>query len=222
VEVTNNEGDGILLDSGAVTLLRSSITNNEGLGLNWEDAAFAEFDARNLWWGNASGPGGAGPGTGDEVSENVLVAPWREAAPDCAGNVDIQQPYVEVNYPTGLPGSFLTVRGYNFPISSTVTVQLNGQSLGSVPTDEAGTFELVFSTADADPGLYTVEAVANAATTTSTPVLAQEEVRASVQFNLMPDALERPREAPADVTTIDIPSGLTQTGNTIYLPLTVR
>jgi hypothetical protein len=103
VEVTNNEGDGILLDSGAVTLLRSSITNNEGLGLNWE-SSFDEFDARNLWWGNASGPGGAGPGTGDEVSENVLVAPWREAAPDCAGNVDIQQPYVEINYPTGLPG----------------------------------------------------------------------------------------------------------------------
>jgi hypothetical protein len=99
--------------------------------------------------------------------------------------------------------------------------------LDTVTTNISGTFELVFSTADADPGLYTVEAIASTSATTRTltsspPVLEQEEVRASVQFNLMPDALERPREAPADVPTIDVPSGLVRSGNTLYLPLIVR
>jgi len=28
------------------------------------------------WWGDASGPGGQGPGTGDNVSANVLYDPW--------------------------------------------------------------------------------------------------------------------------------------------------
>ncbi|MBM4460548.1 MAG: right-handed parallel beta-helix repeat-containing protein [Chloroflexi bacterium] len=34
-------------------------------------------DARNVWWGDASGPGGAGPGRGDEVSAGVTFSPWR-------------------------------------------------------------------------------------------------------------------------------------------------
>lgn len=34
-------------------------------------------DARNNWWGDPSGPGGVGPGTGDEVSDNVLYDPWK-------------------------------------------------------------------------------------------------------------------------------------------------
>lgn len=31
------------------------------------------------WWGDPSGPSGAGPGTGDAVSENVDYTPWLEA-----------------------------------------------------------------------------------------------------------------------------------------------
>jgi hypothetical protein len=28
------------------------------------------------WWGSASGPSGAGPGTGDPVGPNVIFSPW--------------------------------------------------------------------------------------------------------------------------------------------------
>ncbi len=36
----------------------------------------ASFDARNNWWGSASGPSGQGFGTGDGVSTVVLFDPW--------------------------------------------------------------------------------------------------------------------------------------------------
>lgn len=34
------------------------------------------IDATNNWWGSADGPGGVGPGSGDNVSGNVLYDPW--------------------------------------------------------------------------------------------------------------------------------------------------
>lgn len=34
------------------------------------------FSAQSNWWGNASGPSGVGPGTGDPVSSNVNFDPW--------------------------------------------------------------------------------------------------------------------------------------------------
>jgi len=37
------------------------------------------LDATYNWWGDASGPGGVGPGTGDNVSVNVDFAPWYDA-----------------------------------------------------------------------------------------------------------------------------------------------
>jgi len=35
-----------------------------------------DFDATNNWWGDASGPGPVGPGSGDNVSNNVTYDPW--------------------------------------------------------------------------------------------------------------------------------------------------
>ncbi|MBA7567420.1 hypothetical protein ES708_09131 [subsurface metagenome] len=39
-----------------------------------------QVDATNNWWGDASGPGGVGPGTGNEVSTNVDYDPWLGAS----------------------------------------------------------------------------------------------------------------------------------------------
>ena len=47
--------------------LEYGVESPEGSGL-----AHAEYN----WWGDASGPGGEGPGTGDEVSINVSYYPW--------------------------------------------------------------------------------------------------------------------------------------------------
>jgi len=39
-------------------------------------------EARNNWWGDASGPGGIGPGSGDEISGTIAFDPWL-TKPEC-------------------------------------------------------------------------------------------------------------------------------------------
>ena len=57
------------------------------------DSSTTVIDATENWWGDASGPAGAGPGTGDPVSQYINYAPWltRESACTsaiCEGDVD--------------------------------------------------------------------------------------------------------------------------------------
>ena len=80
--LSDNAGDGITVgrnDSPVVSVSNSSIYNNHREGLNNDNSA--QVDARNNWWGDASGPNGDGPGSGDEVSGNVLYDPWLTAPP---------------------------------------------------------------------------------------------------------------------------------------------
>jgi parallel beta-helix repeat protein len=52
---------------------RNNIVSNTGYGVRNYDAT---IDARDNWWGDASGPSGVGPGAGDAVSKYVLFYPW--------------------------------------------------------------------------------------------------------------------------------------------------
>ena len=75
--ISDDAGDGIRCENGANPVIRkNNITNNTGFGLNNIDI-LVNIDAQENWWGDASGPAGAGPGTGDEVSENVDFSNWR-------------------------------------------------------------------------------------------------------------------------------------------------
>ena len=77
----NNTRDGIGCGAGKDSGSRSAsvhycnITDNNEYGIrnsnNW-----LSFDATLNWWGDPSGPGGEGPGTGDEVSKLVEYDPW--------------------------------------------------------------------------------------------------------------------------------------------------
>lgn len=61
------------------------IVNNEvGVGSTSADGTPAEarVNATLNWWGDRSGPSGAGPGTGDSVGGNVVFEPW--LAPELA------------------------------------------------------------------------------------------------------------------------------------------
>jgi len=51
-----------------------NIFGNSGYGVSVDGNRVT--DATYCWWGDPSGPGGVGPGTGDEVSEYVLYNPW--------------------------------------------------------------------------------------------------------------------------------------------------
>jgi uncharacterized repeat protein (TIGR01451 family) len=57
------------------TTSRSNIADNAGYGINTADPLLI-IGARDNWWGDATGPGGAGPGSGDEVSQGVDFAQW--------------------------------------------------------------------------------------------------------------------------------------------------
>ena len=70
-----NEGDAILLASNvSLELSETEIFANAGYGLR---AASQPVSATDIWWGAFDGPGGEGPGSGDEVSVNVDFSDFR-------------------------------------------------------------------------------------------------------------------------------------------------
>lgn len=70
-EVRHNRA-GIVIGETQNTVHRNNIVDNAEFGL---DTAL-EIDARNNWWGDPSGPSGAGPGQGDVVTSSAQFDPW--------------------------------------------------------------------------------------------------------------------------------------------------
>ncbi|MBI4393232.1 MAG: right-handed parallel beta-helix repeat-containing protein [Euryarchaeota archaeon] len=108
--VTNNTGVGIYFTGSAGSVTDNVISNNSGGGLfagrqgvdysgnnifdnlNYGACACStlEIDLRGNWWGDASGPSGAGSGTGDALLDNPggqppLFDPWLTTANGDAG-----------------------------------------------------------------------------------------------------------------------------------------
>gem|GEM_PF-1031983 len=54
---------------------KRQLTGNTGYGVRNVDSSVT-VNAEYNWWGDSTGPGGVGPGTGDEVSEYVDYEPW--------------------------------------------------------------------------------------------------------------------------------------------------
>lgn len=80
--VINNSKSGVLLEGAEDTCMKwGKISDNTGYGLE-ETGASSGTDARFNFWGNESGPGGSGPGTGNGVTSNVLYSPWLGLVPD--------------------------------------------------------------------------------------------------------------------------------------------
>ncbi len=75
-KITNDEQDGIKCENSSNPVIRNNnIFNNSGFGLNNIDPT-ATIVAQGNWWGDPSGPGGVGPGAGDEISGNVDYDNW--------------------------------------------------------------------------------------------------------------------------------------------------
>jgi hypothetical protein len=74
---------------------------------------------------------------------------------------------VEINHNTGKPGSIFTLTGHNFAPNSTATIRVNGNVLGTLPTDGTGGFIFLINSTGADPGIYLVDAVVNTTVRTS-------------------------------------------------------
>ena len=63
---------GVFAGAQGLVVQRNDIVGNRDLGID----AGAHCDARRNWWGDPSGPSGAGPGTGDAVTAAVQIDPW--------------------------------------------------------------------------------------------------------------------------------------------------
>jgi hypothetical protein len=63
-------------DLSGVHINRNNIYGNTQFGVWAEPDNTGTADAENNWWGNDSGPSGAGSGSGDAVSTNVDYDPW--------------------------------------------------------------------------------------------------------------------------------------------------
>jgi hypothetical protein len=59
-----------------ITIAENDFINTEAFAVTHESSASGTVDARHNFWGHSSGPSGVGPGTGDEVSNNVDFDPW--------------------------------------------------------------------------------------------------------------------------------------------------
>jgi parallel beta-helix repeat protein len=64
-----------------VVIENNSIVGNGGDGLWVGPYVSMTVNAEMNWWGDASGPGGDGPGTGDTVVGNADYIPWATKAP---------------------------------------------------------------------------------------------------------------------------------------------
>ena len=76
---TNNSGSGVLVWSSGnpnVNISSSALVGNGAAGLRNENVNAVY--ARQNWWGDATGPAGLGPGSGDAALGNVLFYPWLE------------------------------------------------------------------------------------------------------------------------------------------------
>ena len=74
----SNWAKGFLLFKAAGAALQQSIHENviAGNQFGFDNQSGVQQNATCNWWGNSSGPGGAGSGTGDAVSLNVIFSPW--------------------------------------------------------------------------------------------------------------------------------------------------
>ncbi|HYE95833.1 MAG TPA: T9SS type A sorting domain-containing protein, partial [Rubricoccaceae bacterium] len=77
--IESESGDGVLVRDGWMMARGNNIEGSGGFGIRIEGeqaTGGSVVIAPDNWWGDASGPGGAGPGAGDEVSPGVAFTPW--------------------------------------------------------------------------------------------------------------------------------------------------
>ena len=74
--ISHDAGNAITVETASdVKVNNNNIFANQGYGLN-NLVPLTPIDGQDNWWGDASGPGGSGPGSGDAVSTGVNFSNW--------------------------------------------------------------------------------------------------------------------------------------------------
>ncbi len=75
--IEGGKGSGIRCQNGSAPVIsKNNIFDNGGFAVLNSDTSVRVY-AQGNWWGDGTGPGGAGPGSGDEVSGPVDFGSWR-------------------------------------------------------------------------------------------------------------------------------------------------
>lgn len=120
-------------------------------------------------------------------------------------------PELSVNYSSGVPGSYFTFSGTDFPPDETVMVYANTAYLGAVTSDSSGNISFILSTMDSDEGAYLI--------TASTYDLATGYATMDQnQIFLYETGLAHPQEGTYDI--FDVPEGIAFQMQ--YLPMVIR
>jgi hypothetical protein len=85
--IAGNGSSGVFVADGGTPNVNVTTSEIWGNGVGITNANSLPVDARFNFWGDASGPGGAGPGSGDAIYGNVLYEPWL-AQPACSPPVE--------------------------------------------------------------------------------------------------------------------------------------
>jgi len=110
-------------------------------------------DATCNWWGDITGPGDYGPGTGDNVNENVTFLPWLDdeyPVGDCTGGLeelDIEQTVQDRGFPIrhAADGDWAAAQSFTPTLESVSKVEIYLRTFG---TPE---FDLVVELRTVDP-----------------------------------------------------------------------
>ncbi len=134
IEFNNFEGNTEAIDNNSATVL----------------------DAEDNWWGDPSGPGPVGPGSGDPVSANVdydpwLCAPWESGDEDCAYDDVAPGGSVTTDPGTGPSPSDDTTTSVVTPEGGPVTVTESDAHTQSEPVGYTFLGQEVSITADPSP-----------------------------------------------------------------------
>ncbi len=147
---TNHDIDIQVRSQAATTTVNGNKLDGGNVGVQNDDTS-ATLDATYNWWGDASGPGPVGQGSGDEVSEYVDYSPYYnciEMTPECVEydepvyNVDQDIRYytIQAAIDEAIDGDEITADPIAYPES--VTINVNNLSLignlGSMPSITGG------------------------------------------------------------------------------------
>ena len=155
--------------------------------------------ADNETWGSGTDLYHHEGSTGNTWQRNTCETKEGAEIPECTP----PSAALTINYASGRPGSFFTIEGANYPISSAVTITVNGQVMGVVPTDADGDLLFLLNTAQADLGPYIVTASVNPGS--------------AARFVL--DASKPLRQQAGQGPIFDVPGGLVRH---VHLPLILR
>ncbi|MCK4311663.1 MAG: right-handed parallel beta-helix repeat-containing protein, partial [Candidatus Cloacimonetes bacterium] len=90
--------------------------------------------AEENWWGDASGPSGAGPGTGDAVSANVDYSPWLGATPGTSPMTWYTNDSIQDAIDAASAGDVINVEDGTYTITSAIDVNKGVTITGNTTT----------------------------------------------------------------------------------------